>query len=48
MVTVLANGMAVAGMSEYLQMLVKGAVLVAVVAIDCVSRHQSLKSLLKK
>ena len=45
---ILANGMAVAGMSEYLQMLVKGAVLVAVVAIDCVSRHQSLKSLLKK
>lgn len=40
--------MAVAGMSEYLQMLVKGAVLVAVVAIDCFSRHHSLKSLLKK
>ena len=45
---ILANGMAVAGMSEYLQMLVKGAVLVAVVAIDCFSRHHSLKSLLKK
>lgn len=37
---VLANGMAVAGMSEYLQMVVKGAVLVAVVAIDCYSRNR--------
>lgn len=36
---VLANGMAVAGMSEYLQMLVKGLVLMAVVAIDCWTRN---------
>lgn len=36
---VLANGMAVAGMSEYLQMLVKGLVLITVVAVDCWTRN---------
>ncbi|MEG1492221.1 MAG: ABC transporter permease [Oscillospiraceae bacterium] len=44
---VLANGMAVAGMSEYVQMLVKGVVLVAVVAIDCFSKNYSVKKALK-
>lgn len=36
---ILANGMAVAGMSEYLQMLVKGLVLMTVVAVDCWTRN---------
>lgn len=35
---VLANGMAVAGLSEYVQMLVKGLVLISVVAVDCYTR----------
>ncbi len=35
---VLANGMAIAGLSEYLQMVVKGGVLIMVVAVDCYSR----------
>lgn len=35
---VLQNGMAIAGLNEYLQSVVKGAVLCAVVAIDCYSR----------
>jgi ribose/xylose/arabinose/galactoside ABC-type transport system permease subunit len=35
---VLANGLAVGGMNEYMQMVVKGAVLIIVVAVDCLSR----------
>jgi ribose/xylose/arabinose/galactoside ABC-type transport system permease subunit len=35
---VLANGLAVAGTNEYLQQVVKGAVLVIVVAVDSLSR----------
>lgn len=35
---VLANGMAVMGLGEYMQMLVKGLVLIAVVALDCWQR----------
>jgi ribose transport system permease protein len=38
---VLANGLAVGGMSEYMQMVVKGGVLIIVVAVDCLSRHQT-------
>ena len=36
---VLANGLAVGGMSEYMQMVVKGSVLIIVVAVDCLSRY---------
>ncbi|GHT79731.1 ribose ABC transporter permease [Spirochaetia bacterium] len=35
---VLANGLAVGGMSEYMQTVVKGGVLLVVVAVDCLSR----------
>jgi ribose/xylose/arabinose/galactoside ABC-type transport system permease subunit len=35
---VLANGLAVGGMNEYMQMVVKGAVLIIVVAVDSLSR----------
>jgi ribose/xylose/arabinose/galactoside ABC-type transport system permease subunit len=35
---VLANGLAVGGMNEYMQMVVKGSVLIIVVAVDCLSR----------
>ncbi|MDR2393462.1 MAG: ABC transporter permease [Treponema sp.] len=35
---VLANGLAVGGMNEYMQMVVKGGVLIIVVAVDCLSR----------
>jgi ribose transport system permease protein len=42
---VLANGMAVAGLGEYMQMLVKGLVLIAVVAVDCWSRSRASKSI---
>ena len=45
---ILANGMAVAGMSEYVQMLVKGGVLIAVVAIDCFTRTHTKKAPAKK
>ena len=45
---VLANGMAVAGLSEYMQMLVKGLVLVGVVAVDCFTKNYSFKRMLKK
>ncbi|GHV81033.1 ribose ABC transporter permease [Spirochaetia bacterium] len=37
---VLANGLAVGGMSEYMQTVVKGGVLIIVVAVDCLSRNQ--------
>lgn len=43
--SVLANGMAVAGMSEYSQTLVKGIVLIAVVAADCLSRKRKSKAM---
>jgi ribose transport system permease protein len=36
---VLANGLAVGGMSEYMQTVVKGGVLIIVVAVDCLSRY---------
>ncbi|MDR0709261.1 MAG: ribose ABC transporter permease, partial [Spirochaetaceae bacterium] len=35
---VLANGLAVAGMNEYVQQVIKGSVLVIVVAVDSLSR----------
>jgi ribose/xylose/arabinose/galactoside ABC-type transport system permease subunit len=35
---VLVNGLAVAGMNEFMQQVVKGAVLITVVAVDCASR----------
>jgi ribose transport system permease protein len=37
---VLANGLAVGGVSEYVQMIVKGGVLIIVVAVDCLSRYR--------
>lgn len=45
---VLANGMAIAGLSDYQQMVVKGAVLILVVAVDSYSRTGSFFSWIKK
>ena len=45
---VLANGMAIAGLSEYWQMVVKGGVLILVVAVDCYSRSHVKNTTKKK
>ncbi|MBS3652386.1 ABC transporter permease [Pseudaminobacter sp. 19-2017] len=45
---VLANGMAIAGLSDYQQMVVKGGVLILVVAVDSYSRTGSLMGWLRQ